>query len=86
MTKKDLTSREDIQRLVETFYGRVRRDDRLGPIFNDVAAVDWDKHIPLLVDFWSTIVFSKPAYKGNPMQVHIDLNKKTPLNGDLFEH
>ncbi len=84
--KNDIVSREDIRLLVETFYERIRRDAMLGPIFNETAAVDWDTHIPLLIDFWSTIVFSIPAYKGNPMQVHIELNAKTPLTKAHFDH
>ena len=37
----DLTSRTDIERLVDAFYERVRADDCLGPIFNDIARVEW---------------------------------------------
>ncbi len=84
--KHDIKNKEDIALLVNTFYATIRADEILGPIFNDVAGVDWDRHIPLLIKFWSTIVFSTPGYKGNPMQVHIDLNEIFPLNEEHFHH
>lgn len=42
----DITDRRDVTCLVNVFYDRVRADDLLGPIFDDVARVDWTKHLP----------------------------------------
>ncbi len=84
--KHDIESKEDISLLVNTFYTTIRADEILGPIFNDVARVDWERHIPLLTEFWNTIVFSTPGYKGNPMQVHIDLHEIFPLKEEHFRH
>ena len=36
----DLAGHADIERLVNTFYDKVRRDELLGFIFNDVAKTD----------------------------------------------
>ena len=36
-TRPDITSRSDIERLVDTFYAKIRGDELLGFIFNDVA-------------------------------------------------
>lgn len=57
-------------RLVDVFYGRVRADARLGPIFNDAVA-DWPEHLEKLVAFWSSIMLSTGRYKGNPMAAHM---------------
>ncbi len=54
--KHDIQSTADIEQLVGQFYGRVRRDATLGPIFDVVAQVDWEHHIPRLVGFWSTVL------------------------------
>ena len=84
--KHDIKDKQDIALLVNTFYDTIRGDEILGPIFNDVAKVNWERHIPLLIEFWSTILFSKPGYKGNPMQAHIDLNEIFPLKEEHFHH
>ena len=40
-TRRDITGRADIEQLVNTFYDKIRKDDLLGFIFNDVAKTDW---------------------------------------------
>jgi len=55
--------------VVRRFYGLVRQDPDLGPIFND-AIGDWDHHLGLLTDFWSSIMLTSGRYKGNPMAAH----------------
>jgi len=82
-TKKDITTREDISQLIIQFYEQVKKDDTIGFIFNDVVRINWEHHIPLIVDFWETILLDNPVYKKNAMEVHYDLNKKVPL---LKEH
>jgi hemoglobin len=82
----DLTSRADVVRLVDAFYTRVQDDDVLGPIFNDVARVDWDTHLPKMYDFWESILFGRAAYKGNPPEVHRRLAERTPLTDREFGH
>jgi hemoglobin len=81
----DITSRADIERLVNTFYERVRGDELLGPIFDTVAQVDWDAHLPKMYAFWDAVLFGTTGFKGNPMAVHRALAQKTPLTPREFE-
>jgi len=74
--KRDIENEEDIKLLVDTFYGHVNTDDKLGPIFNDFAQVDWDHHLPVMYNFWSTVVFGSMAYKGQPFPKHMRLPVK----------
>lgn len=83
--KNDIADRKDIQLLIDTFYEKVRRDDTIGYIFNDVAKVDWPHHLPRMYDFWENIAFQTGNYTGNPMPVHIQLHQQTPLNAAHFE-
>lgn len=85
VNNKDLENRKDIELLVDTFYKKVLKDDTIGYIFNDVVKVNWDKHMPLMYDFWETTLFHKNVYKGNPMKVHIDLHTKEPLKKAHFD-
>jgi hemoglobin len=61
-----------IERLVRTFYGQVRRDSRLGPVFNRQID-DWEQHIARLCDFWSSVMLMTGRFKGQPMLVHTQL-------------
>lgn len=80
----DIVSRDDIVRLVNGFYDRVRGDDVLGPIFDDVAHTDWDAHLPKMHDFWETVLFSTGSFRGNPLGVHLDLARRVLLGEREF--
>ena len=83
--KKDIESRKDIELLVDSFYDKVVQDDLIGHIFNDIAEVDWNKHLPKMYDFWETILFGQKGFKGNPMEVHFRINIIHPLEQQHFE-
>ena len=61
---------EDLQRLVDRFYARVREDDLIGPVFNS-AVGDWPEHLRKLGAFWSSVMNCSGRYKGNPMAAHL---------------
>lgn len=83
--KPDITSRADIEKFIANFYENVKLDKTIGFIFTEVADMNWEKHIPLIVDFWETILLDNPVYKKNAMEVHYDLNKKIPLQKEHFK-
>jgi hemoglobin len=56
--------------LVRSFYGKVREDEVLGPVF-DHAISDWPHHLGKMVDFWSSVMLTTGRYKGNPMMMHL---------------
>lgn len=81
MTVAVLCTDDEISRMVHDFYAQVRRDDMLGPIFN-AHIDDWDHHLGLLVDFWSSILLRTGRFKGTPMPKHIAL---PGLTAELFQ-
>lgn len=81
----DLRSRADIERLVDTFYTRIRVDRRLGPIFNETARVDWPTHLPRMYAFWEAVLFGVAGFKGNPLATHLALAQQTPLTSREFD-
>jgi len=85
MMKKDLENREDIRLLIDSFYTRVRKDELIGPIFNEVAKVDWEHHLPIMYDFWEGVLFQAGNYTGNPMRVHKQLHALFPLEQAHFD-
>ena len=69
-----------IAALVESFYGKARRDPVIGPVF-DAAVADWDEHFAKLHDFWSSVMLTTGRYKGNPMAAHF----KQPIEPGFFD-
>jgi len=82
--KKDIESRSDIELLVKSFYEKVKTDPVIGSIFTDIARVDWEKHLPVMFDFWENTIFYTGSYSGNPMKSHQNLNKLFPLTKEHF--
>lgn len=66
-----------IERLVRTFYDRVRNDDLIGPIF-DSRVEDWESHLQRMFAFWSSVALMSGRYHGSPMAVHMPLPIDTP--------
>ncbi|HET7290445.1 MAG TPA: group III truncated hemoglobin [Thermodesulfobacteriota bacterium] len=82
----DITNREDIELLVRKFYGRMMDDPIIGFFFTYYAKIDLESHLPVISDFWETVLFQKPVYEGGAqaMNVHLDLNKKVKFRNQHF--
>jgi hemoglobin len=80
----DITTRGDVELLVKSFYDKVTKDETIGPIFNVVAKVDWSKHLPVMFDFWETMLLDAALYKRNAMDVHYQLNRHYPFRDEHF--
>lgn len=78
MAKPDITTREDITKLITEFYDHVRKDELLAPVFSHV---DWEHHTPVIIDFWCMVLLGDTAYRSNPFQKHLDL----PIRREHFE-
>jgi hemoglobin len=63
-------SEELIAQLVASFYGRVRNDPLIGPIFMRRLGEDWEPHLAKLRDFWSSVTLMSGRYRGKPQQAH----------------
>jgi hemoglobin len=82
--RPDIASRDDISTLVVAFYGRAFEDDLLGPVFVDVARLDLDAHLPVMCDFWETVILRAGIYRRNALEVHADLHGRSPLTPEHF--
>lgn len=80
MARGELCTEEEITTLVYNFYDRIRADAVLGPIF-DAHIDDWDKHLGIMVRFWSSLLLGAGSYSGTPMPKHVAL---PDLKADLF--
>lgn len=70
---EDIKDLDSIKILVDSFYDKVRRDDRLGPVFFAVIKDNWQPHLEKMYAFWNAALFSVPGFKGNPFARHAPL-------------
>jgi hemoglobin len=85
--KHDIENRRDIDLLMREFYSVAMADETIGYIFTDVARLDLAHHLPIIGDFWETLLFQSGTYSQygrNPLMVHAELNEKTPLMPEHF--
>ena len=83
--KRDITGREDLLVLVTRFYEKLLADNSISYIFTDVAKIDLSHHLPVLVNFWDSILFQSDTYHKNAMQPHLTLHQQSPLQKHHFE-
>lgn len=55
--------------VVMEFYRRARRDERLGPVFEQHVR-EWDTHLERMTDFWSAALLRSGRYSGRPVEQH----------------
>lgn len=77
----DIRTMEDVRLLVDTFYGRARQDELIGPIFNNTIQDRWPEHLNKLYSFWQTVLLGEHTYYGAPFPPHSVL----PLQEAHFE-
>jgi truncated hemoglobin YjbI len=82
---QDLQDRADVAALVTAFYERAFADPLIGPIFTEIAKMDLERHMPIMCDFWETVLFRAGKYQRNALRVHVLLNSKFQLRQDHFE-
>jgi hemoglobin len=76
-------SEEQIGALLDLFYTKVRVDPELGPVFARAIADDeWPAHMATIQDFWSAVMLKSGRYRGNPLQVHKEIEGVSP---ELFK-
>ena len=83
--KTDIRNRKDIEKLVNAFYDLVKTDPIIGYLFNDVAHVNWEEHLPKMYSFWENILFYTGNYEGNPMAKHKELHLKSTMTKFHFQ-
>ena len=82
---RDLDTPTEIAEMVRRFYADVAQDGLLGPMFNDVAKVDWSEHLPKLAAFWCRALLGLPGYEGNPFRAHTLVHAQRDFTPVHFE-
>ncbi|MCE4025386.1 MULTISPECIES: group III truncated hemoglobin [unclassified Microbacterium] len=81
----DIRDRDDILVLVRTFYETAFQDPMIGPIFTEVAHMDLEHHLPIMGDFWESVLFQSGGYRRDALALHSAVNAKQPLTAEHFD-
>lgn len=81
---RDIETRKDIEILIAKFYTKALKDDKIGYLFTEVAQINLEAHLPLLVDFWENILLHPNGYKRNVLQQHLNLHQQSALEPEHF--
>src|SRR3954469_6400330 len=83
--KRDIETREDLFVLLELFYDTLLKDETIAYIFTDIAKINMQHHLPIIVDFWQMVLFDAPTYNKNAIQPHLVLNQKSRFSKHHFD-
>ena len=76
--------RASIGALVREFYSRLRKNERLGPIFAREITGDWEPHLEKMTDFWCSVILKTGDYQGRPVPAHLKLKDVTEADFDIW--
>lgn len=68
--KKDIQNREDLEKVLNLFFEKIKTDETLNHFFFEVVKVDWEQHMAHMCDFWENVLFYSGDYQGNPIETH----------------
>ena len=75
-----------IHDVIHSFYGTVRTDPALGPVFKRVLGDDWGPHLAKMCDFWSSVLLMTGRFTGNPMVTHVNVGGIRPTHFARWLH
>lgn len=82
---KDIGSRQDIEQLLTHFYERAAVDPLIGYFFTEVVPLDLDVHIPVIADFWESIILGTHTYRKNVMEVHQHIHQLSAIKKEHLQ-
>ncbi|MDB5253662.1 MAG: hypothetical protein JWP27_2831 [Flaviaesturariibacter sp.] len=81
----DIQTRQDIEAVLTQFYTQAFADPSIGPFFTTVVPLDLDTHLPLIADFWESVVLGSRVYAKNVMEVHRQIHNIEPIRTDHLD-
>ena len=76
---KDIENRSDIELLLNRFYTKVFENDLISHFFKEVVPLDLETHIPVIADFWESVLLDAKGYRKNVMEVHLNISQKSKI-------
>ena len=83
--KKDIEERPDLERMLEIFYQKVFKDDLISHFFTEVVPLNLETHIPVIADFWESVLLDGRGYRKNVMEVHLNISEKSKIEKEHLD-
>src|SRR5579875_3424359 len=83
--KRDIENRADLVNMLQAFYKKAFQDELIQHFFLEVVPLDLEHHIPLIADFWESVLFNTHNYRRNVMQLHLDMNQLSPIRKEHLD-
>lgn len=77
--RKDIEDRVDLERMLDLFYQKTFKDDLISHFFLEVVPLDLEHHIPLIADFWESVLLDGRGYRKNVMEIHLNISEKSKI-------
>ncbi len=81
---RDLADRDDVYALLTAFYGQALVDDLLADAFTDIREKGLESHLPVMCDFWETMLLRAKLYQGSALIAHLHVHAEHPLTHEHF--
>ena len=65
------------------FYGRAFDDEVVSEPFAELRATGLETHVPMMCDFWETLLFRAGLYRGSALQAHREIHRRAPCRVSL---
>ena len=82
---RDIDNQQDLYYMVDEFYKKLFADDRIAYIFTDIVKIKMEEHLPILVTFWSQVIFGTGGYTNNLTDIHLNIDRMEHLTPALFD-
>ena len=83
--KTDIESRPDLETLLEVFYKKVFKDDLISHFFIEVVPLNLETHIPVIADFWESVLLDGRNYRKNVMEIHLKISEKSRIEKEHLD-
>lgn len=85
VVSKDIQDRQDLINFLWAFYNKAIHDELIGRFFTEVVPLNLDTHIPVIADFWESVVFNARGYRKNVMEVHQHIHALSSIKAEHLD-
>lgn len=83
--KPDVTTRTQLEAMLAHFYTLALKDDEIGFFFTRVVPLDMEKHLPVITDFWESVVLGTRGYSKNVMALHQHIHQLSAIRKEHLD-
>lgn len=83
--KKEIENRDDVETMLLAFYKKAFEDEVIGHFFTTVVPLNIETHLPLITEFWMSVLFNTGYYSKNVMEVHTHINSLSPIKKEHLD-